>query len=116
MNTDLGYFTMSIRNLDRGKAFFGALFDWKFEAEPEKSTHRYAHVDGSIPPFGLNDMDGPPVRLYFRVADIEAAVTRVRELGGEVDEHGTSETGGHAECRDDQGTHFSLWQPAPEYS
>lgn len=116
MSADLGYFTISLRDLDRGKAFFGALFDWKFEAEPAQWTHRYAHVDGSNPPFGLNDMEGPAVRLYFRVGDLEAAVARVRELGGKVDEHGTSETGGYAECRDDQGTHFSLWQPAPEYS
>jgi predicted enzyme related to lactoylglutathione lyase len=92
MSADLGYFSMSLGDLDRGKAFFGALFDRKLEAEPEKSPHRYAHVDGSNPPFGLNDIDGPPVRLYFRVADIEAAVARVRELGGEVgriDERGT---------------------------
>jgi predicted enzyme related to lactoylglutathione lyase len=63
----------------------------------------------------LGYMQGPPVRLYFRVDDIEPAA-RVRELGGEVDEYCTSETGGYAECRDDQGTHFSLWQPAPKYS
>jgi uncharacterized protein len=46
------------------------------------------------------------------VEDIEAAVKRVRELGGTADEPGLAETGGRfASCRDDQGVEFGLHQP-----
>jgi predicted enzyme related to lactoylglutathione lyase len=53
------------------------------------------------------------VVVYFRVDDIEAAVRRVRELGGEADDPGPAETGGRfASCRDDQGLAFGLHQLA----
>jgi predicted enzyme related to lactoylglutathione lyase len=52
------------------------------------------------------------VVVYFRVDDIEAAVRRVRELGGEADDPGLAETGGRfVSCRDDQGLAFGLHQP-----
>jgi predicted enzyme related to lactoylglutathione lyase len=114
MKAQLGYFTMAVGDLDRAKAFYGAIFGWEFD-ETAKPTDRYAHVAGSDVPFGLNDLSGPSARLYFRVDDVENATARVKELGGHIDEYGKSETGGYADCRDDQGNHFSLWQPAPDY-
>jgi len=36
----------------------------------------------------------------------------VRDLGGEVGMLTESTTGISTDCRDDQGTEFSLWQPA----
>ena len=43
------------------------------------------------------------MHLYFRVDDVEAAAARVRDLGGEVLSVGDYESGGNAECVDDQG-------------
>jgi predicted enzyme related to lactoylglutathione lyase len=59
-------------------------------------------------------VDEPPV-LYFRVADVAAYTTRVRELGGEVVSEATYDSGPNAVCRDDQGREFQLWSPAPGY-
>jgi uncharacterized glyoxalase superfamily protein PhnB len=55
---------------------------------------------------------GPGVQLSYRVDDIAAAVERVRAAGGHADEPEPEPYGLLAECVDDQGTTFRLWQPA----
>ena len=52
------------------------------------------------------------MQLSFRVDDIAAAVERVRAAGGRADEPERRPYGLHAECVDDQGVTFRLWQPA----
>jgi len=59
--------------------------------------------------------DDTAVRLYFRVDDIEAAAAKVRELGGQVLSVADYESGGNAECVDDQGLRFDLFRPRPGY-
>jgi hypothetical protein len=56
--------------------------------------------------------------LFFRVEDMEAAVERVRALGGVVeemdvqgDEESVARWGWFKLCRDDQGSPFGLHQP-----
>ena len=56
--------------------------------------------------------------MFFAVDDMDAAVERVRELGGEVDhldqdggEEGQAQFGRFELCRDDQGSPFGLHQP-----
>ena len=53
--------------------------------------------------------------IYFRVDDIESVAQRVRELGGEVLSTANYESGGNAECVDDQGLRFDLFRPRPGY-
>jgi hypothetical protein len=59
--------------------------------------------------------------VFFRVEDMEAALERVRELGGVVDEtdvEGDEESvarfGRFKLCRDDQGSPFGLHQKPPD--
>ena len=47
--------------------------------------------------------------------DIESAAARVRELGGQVLSVTDYESGGTAECIDDQGLRFDLFRPRPGY-
>jgi predicted enzyme related to lactoylglutathione lyase len=56
--------------------------------------------------------------VFFAVDDIEAALDRVRELDGEVeemdvegDEESIAKFGRFKLCRDDQGSPFGLHQP-----
>lgn len=53
----------------------------------------------------------PEVQLCFRVDDIRAAVSRVRDAGGTAGQVDNKPYGLLAECEDDQGAHFQLWQP-----
>ena len=112
MSADLGYFTIPVADVVRGKAFYGGLFGWQFAPD---ATDRYAHVTNTTPPGGLNAGQGSSPQVWFRVAYIQAAVARVRELGGQADEPQESPSGWSTACRDDQSTHFNLWQPAPGY-
>jgi predicted enzyme related to lactoylglutathione lyase len=109
---ELGYFTISVIDLDRAKAFYGRLFGWEFTADGHAG---YAHVGNTKLPFGLVAGSPGDLALYFRVDDAEAAAARVRELGGDADPIVTSPSGRSAACRDDQGTSFSIWQAAPGY-
>jgi Phosphotransferase enzyme family len=66
------------------------------------------------PPLGIRSSQGaePEVQLSYRVDDIAAAVERVRTAGGHAGEPERRPYGLHAECVDDQGATFRLWQPA----
>jgi predicted enzyme related to lactoylglutathione lyase len=111
---ELGYFTLGVPDTARAGRFYGALFGW--ETRPGNLGDEYAHVENTALPLGLTPgaaADAPV--LYFRVDDVTRYAARVRELGGEVVEETTYESGPNAVCRDDQGREFQLWQPAPGY-
>ena len=112
MSGELGYFTIPVADVRRGRAFYGALFGWEFAPDADE---RYSHIANTAPPGGLHRADGGRPQVWFKVADIGAAVAQVRSLGGSADDPQQSDSGWSAACRDDQGTHFNLWQPAPGY-
>ncbi len=108
----LGYFTMRVGDLGRARAFFGSLFGWQIEDGHEGGGH-IANID---PPGGLNSLPGDEaVVLYFQVPDVASAAERVRALGGTVRLVTDYDSGGNAECTDDQGTRFDLFQPIAGY-
>ena len=117
MSGELSFFEIGVGDGDRARAFYGALFDWEFADPPsgEGATIKTGNVPG-----GLHGGDpGASPYLFFRVDDIDAAATRVRELGGEaekmpgVDEspENVARFGRFLLCRDDQGSSFGLHEP-----
>ena len=58
--------------------------------------------------YAAGEPGGPSV--YFEVDDIEAAVAKIRELGGTAEEIEQIQSGFMASCEDDQGSRFNLWQ------
>ena len=114
---EVGYYTLGTPDVDRAADFYGALFGWNAEPAAQSATgHRYRHVSNVELPMGLHDdPDDVSPHLYFRVDDLQAMVAKVRQLGGTIVEVTDHASGGNAECRDDQGTAFSLWKPAPGY-
>lgn len=110
----LGFLSVDTPDVERAKAFYGALFGWRFDAASSSPT--YAHVAESDPPLGLTKGEKTQFgHLYFRVEDIEAACARVVELGGKAAIPAASASGLSATVCDDQGVSFSLWQPAEGY-
>lgn len=108
MPVELGYFTLKVKDVGRAKAFYGALFGWEFEVNGHVRNTKF-HV-------GLST--GGPVDVsfaYFKVADLEGTVARLGALGGTVQHRDTNPSGPNARCADDQGTVFTLWQPAPGF-
>ena len=114
MAVELAYFTLAVPDTEKGAQFFGALFDWRFEDVPDGNRKAYRHIANTQLPGGLVDRDeAMPLRPYFRVGDIQAAVVRVRSLGGTSGEPSLSDSGWSCLAHDDQGVPFGLWQPAP---
>lgn len=107
---DLYYFTLPTPDLARAQAFFGAVLGWQFD-DPQSG-----HASNiSAPPGGVH-VGQTTYDLWFAVPDIEAAVARIRELGGTSTEPVLYDSGWAAECTDDQGTRFCLSVPADKYT
>lgn len=111
MTGTLSYFEIPVADADRGRAFYGGLFGWRFQPG---NLPGYSMIDGSTPLGGLSGGEpGGAPRVFFTVPDVDAGAERVRALGGEADDPVTVPSGRFARCRDDQGTPFTLWQDAP---
>jgi len=106
---DVANVTMLARDTRRAKEFYEAVL-----RVPFSSGHPGAWRSEEIsPPLGIMSPRGaePGVQLSYRVDDIAAAVERVRAAGGHADEPERKPYGLLAECVDDQGATFRLWQP-----
>ncbi len=108
---DVANVTMVARDALAAKTFYEAVLQVPFS-----SGHPGAWRTGETrPPLGILPLRGaaePEVQLSYRVDDIAAAVERVRAAGGRADEPGRRQYGLTADCADDQGATFRLWQPA----
>jgi predicted enzyme related to lactoylglutathione lyase len=111
---DLVYFFVAAPDADRAQAFYGGLLGWEFSPGNVPGGHNVANVS---PPGGLFGTGGggrTEIRVCFEVADIDAALARVRELGGRAGDPQEIPSGRWAECSDDQGVEFCLWSgPGP---
>ncbi|MGH2751918.1 MAG: VOC family protein [Actinomycetota bacterium] len=115
MEGEPAFFEIGVEDADRGRAFYAGLFDWKFEPGP--SGNGFVITAPKIAG-GMHGGDaGAPPYLFFEVDDMEAAIARVRALGGEVeeadvegDQDSIARFGRFKLCRDDQGSPFGLHQ------
>jgi uncharacterized protein len=116
MAGELAFFELGVGDTDRGRDFYEGLFAWRFETGPSGNGFS---IEAPNVPGGMHGGDaGAAPLLFFRVDDMEAALERVRELGGEVeemnvegDEGSIARFGRFKLCRDDQGSPFGLHQP-----
>ena len=107
---DIANVTMLARDTHRAKEFYETVLQVPFS-----SGHPGAWRTNQItPPLAIMPSQGaePEVQLSYRVDDIMAAVERVRVAGGRTGEPYRRPYGLIAECADDQGATFRLWQPA----
>jgi uncharacterized protein len=112
----VGFIEFGVEDAERGRAFYQGLFpQWKLSPGPNEQGFEVA---GAGVPAGLHGGDkGASPYVFFVVDDIDAAVQRVRELGGVVEEmdiegdaDSTRKYGRFKLCRDDQGSPFGLHQ------
>ncbi|HEX6453944.1 MAG TPA: VOC family protein [Trebonia sp.] len=107
---DVANVTMTARDAHQAKVFYEAVLQVLFS-----TGHPGAwRTEETRPPLGILSSRGAEreVRLSYRVDDIAAAVERVRLAGGRAGEPERKPYGLLAECADDQGAAFHLWQPA----
>ena len=115
----LVHFEIPSKDSAKAKEFYGSLFGWKFQSYGEMDYHMTQTDEqqgGAVS--GMQEGEHPIV--YFDVDDIDSALQRVRELGGQADDKmPVPSMGWFAACKDPNGTNFSLWQgdesaPMPE--
>jgi len=105
---DAAHVTMVTRDAEAAKEFYEAVLRVPFSAGHPGAWR----TDETRPPLGiLSSGAEPEVQLSYRVDDIAAAVERVRAAGGHADEPVRRPYGLLADCVDDQGATFHLWQP-----
>ena len=106
---DVANVTILAHDTGRAREFYEAVLQVPFS-----SGHPGAwRTDQTTPPLGILPSHGaePEVQLSYRVDDLAAAVERVRTAGGQAHEPERKPYGLIAECVDDQGATFHLWQP-----
>jgi predicted enzyme related to lactoylglutathione lyase len=110
------FFELGVEDAERGRAFYEGFFGWRFAPGPSGNGFEIETPGG---PGGIHGGDpAASPYVFFPVDDMDAALARVRELGGTVDD---MDVEGHDEsvarygrfklCRDDQGSPFGLHQP-----
>ncbi len=114
MAGELSFFEIGVGDTEQARRFYGALLGWSFSDEGEGAS-----VDaGGAVPGGMHGGDaGASPYVFFRVDDLDAAMKRVEELGGEAereldnDPDSAARFGRFAFVKDDQGSAFGLHQP-----
>jgi len=118
MAGELSFFELGVEDPDRGRVFYQGLFGWSLEPGP---TGQGFAIGTPNVPGGLHGGDpGATPYVFFRVDNLDQALDRVRELGGEAeatemdgDEESIARFGRFRLCRDDQGSRFGLHEPPP---
>jgi predicted enzyme related to lactoylglutathione lyase len=112
------FIELGVADAAQARAFYQGVFGWAMEPGP---SGKGFVIDANGIPAGLHPGDpeaGPYV--FFGVDDLDAAIGRVRERGGEIveldvggedDPENAKRFGRFKLCRDDQGSPFGLYEP-----
>ncbi|HEV3451369.1 MAG TPA: VOC family protein [Acidimicrobiia bacterium] len=106
---DLGYVSLWVPDVARASVFFATVLGWRYAAG---SGPEGRQVEGQSLHHGLW---GGELRstlfLCFAVQDVQEAAARVRASGGTATEPSQEPYGLLAECVDDQGVRFAVYEP-----
>jgi predicted enzyme related to lactoylglutathione lyase len=110
------WFEIPADNVERAKAFYGALFGWKIEKFP--GPMEYWQIDtgggGDAPGGGLLQRQHPQhgITNYVGVASVDESAAKVEKLGGKVVMPKTAvpQMGYFAVCQDTENNTFALWE------
>ena len=114
---EVSFIEIGAGDSEKARAFYGGLFpEWKFETGP--SGGGWVIDTGGVPG-GVHTGDaGAAMYAFIAVEDLDAAMEKVVELGGEAktlddSEENQAAFGRFAMCKDDQGSAFGLHQRPP---
>ncbi|MDA8302777.1 MAG: VOC family protein [Actinomycetota bacterium] len=106
---DLSYVTMEVPDSERARSFYGSVLGWHFSPGSVPGGWR---VEGLEPMVGLSGRHSESTNVpVYQTGDIAATVAMVREAGGTSSGPEARPYGLSADCTDDQGVRFGLWQP-----
>ncbi|MBV9998302.1 MAG: VOC family protein [Verrucomicrobia bacterium] len=113
------WFEIPADDVERAKAFYGALFGWKIEKLPGQMEYWHIDTGGSegSPDGGLMRRPHPQmmgITNYISVESVEKSAAKVEELGGKVFVPKTAvpQMGYFVICQDPEHNTFALWEPS----
>ncbi|GAB4342400.1 MAG: VOC family protein [Calditrichia bacterium] len=116
----LTHLEIPAENLERARKFYEGLFDWQFNFMEEMNYLMFQMSDPEGKPAGSGGIlmkQGPQhvVTNYINVEDIDAAIARIKELGGKVPnpKQAVPGMGWFAHFLDSEGNLLALWQNDP---
>lgn len=112
------WFEIPADKMDRARKFYTSLFGWK--VKPIPGMPDYWHIDtgghDKSPDGGMMQRKHreQPITNYILVASVDAAVAKVKKLGGTICVEKTTvpEMGFFAVCQDTEGNTFAVWEMA----
>ena len=116
MKHTIVHFEIPADDLERGKAFYGKLFGWKFSNPPGYDNYWTVDMAEGEASHGIAMMGRQsPEHLPTNYIDVESVAkyqTRVQELGGKVlmPQSPVPGMGWFAVCQDTEGNVFGLWE------
>lgn len=104
-----GYFTFTVPDDEAAKAFYGAVLGWQFS--PGHAPRSWGAEGPGLVGSGIaGGQSYAGWKVMYAVDDITAALGRVRDAGGQAGEPDTQPYGVTADCVDNQGVEFWLWE------
>jgi uncharacterized protein len=80
--TKIVWFEIPAGDTEQARSFYGDLFGWRFQPFDGQDYHVSYEAGGAV----VDAAEQNGVKIYFGVDDIDAAIARVRELGGHAGE------------------------------
>jgi len=87
MGAPVAFFEIISTDHERAQRFYAELFGWQVNADPAMGGYALADtgngdaaIGGGIGP--ASEEDGPGVRIYMRVDDLDGYLERAEKLGG----------------------------------
>jgi predicted enzyme related to lactoylglutathione lyase len=109
MSGEINWFELAVDDTAKAKKFFGTVFGW--ETQSMEGTDYNLISGGPSGAIAPKSADLPASRVYLQVADLDATLTQIADLGGKPGEATPIPGWGRiAHCQDDQGTTFSLFE------
>ena len=106
---DLGYASLWVADVDRAAEFFSAVLGWRYGPASGPGGR---HVEGLSVHHGLwGGFTRSTLFCCFAVADVAVAAARVRAAGGTAGRPHREPYGLLADCVDDQGVRFAVFEP-----
>ncbi|MGH3557847.1 MAG: VOC family protein [Mycobacterium sp.] len=110
MSGQINWIEVPAADTAKARAFYGSLFDW---GTSEFGGDYHVIANGPAGAIAPREDGFTHPRVYFATDDINASAKRIIELGGRSEDAQTIPGVGRiAHCHDDQGTPFSLYEPA----
>ncbi|HZA89430.1 MAG TPA: VOC family protein [Solirubrobacterales bacterium] len=114
MAGELSFFEIGVGDVQRARTFYSELFGWELEDYGGGVQIATPNIPGGI----HGGDEGASPYVFFAVDDLDAAVAKVRELGGSAEHVGEDESeeivarfGRFMLCTDDQGSSFGIHEP-----